>query len=78
MVLAQEEARTLNHDYIGTEHILLALIRESGGIAAQVLDARVDRRGGRQQVGGVYRAGPAGPPRGHIRVRWPGEAQAAV
>ena len=31
VVLAQEEARMLNHDYIGTEHILLALIREAAG-----------------------------------------------
>ena len=37
VVLAQEEARMLNHNYIGTEHILLGLIREGEGIAAQVL-----------------------------------------
>ena len=35
--LAIEEARNLNHDYIGTEHILLGLLRISDGIAAQVL-----------------------------------------
>ena len=34
---ALEEARSLGHDYIGTEHILLGLLRESDGIAAQVL-----------------------------------------
>jgi len=34
---ANEEAVALNHDYIGTEHILLGLLRESEGIAAQVL-----------------------------------------
>ena len=34
---AIEEARNLNHDYIGTEHILLGLLRESEGIASQVL-----------------------------------------
>jgi ATP-dependent Clp protease ATP-binding subunit ClpC len=34
---AIEEARSLNHDYLGTEHILLGLLRESEGIAAQVL-----------------------------------------
>ncbi len=34
---AIEEARTLNHNYVGTEHILLGLLRESEGIAAQVL-----------------------------------------
>jgi len=37
VVLAQEEARMLNHTYIGTEHILLGLIREGDGAAAQVL-----------------------------------------
>ena len=37
VVLAQEEARILNHNYIGTEHILLGLIREGEGVAAQVL-----------------------------------------
>ena len=36
-VLAQEEARMLNHDHIGTEHILLGLIREGDGVAAHVL-----------------------------------------
>src|SRR6476619_4892819 len=37
VVLAQEEARMLNHNYIGTEHLLLGLIREGEGVAAQVL-----------------------------------------
>ena len=37
VVLAQEEARLLNHNYIGTEHILLGLIHEGEGVAAQVL-----------------------------------------
>src|SRR5919109_591640 len=37
VVLAQEEARMLGHNYIGTEHILLGLIREGDGVAAQVL-----------------------------------------
>jgi len=37
VVLAQEEARLLNHNYIGTEHILLGLVREGEGVAAQVL-----------------------------------------
>ena len=35
--LAYDEARRLGHNYIGTEHILLALIREGEGVAAQVL-----------------------------------------
>ena len=37
VVLAQEEARALKHNYIGTEHLLLGLLREEEGIAAQVL-----------------------------------------
>ena len=37
VVLAQEEARLLRHDYVGTEHILLGLLRERGGVAARVL-----------------------------------------
>ena len=37
VVLAQEEARTLKHNYIGTEHILLGLIREGDGIGARIL-----------------------------------------
>src|ERR687889_673729 len=37
VVLAQEEARTLNHNYIGTEHILLGLVRENEGVAARIL-----------------------------------------
>jgi ATP-dependent Clp protease ATP-binding subunit ClpC len=36
--LAQEEARRLNHDYIGTEHLLLGLVREGDGVAARVLN----------------------------------------
>jgi hypothetical protein len=38
MVLAQEEARALNHNYIGTEHILLGLIQEGDGVGARALD----------------------------------------
>jgi len=39
VVLAQEEARLLKHNYIGTEHLLLGLIRESDGIAARALES---------------------------------------
>jgi ATP-dependent Clp protease ATP-binding subunit ClpC len=39
VVLAQEEARTLNHNHIGTEHLLLGLLHEGKGTAAQVLGA---------------------------------------
>ena len=39
VVLAQDEARRLNHDYIGTEHLLLGLVQEGEGVAAQALEA---------------------------------------
>src|ERR1700756_2550476 len=39
VVLAQEEARTLKHNYIGTEHILLGLLREEEGLAGRVLES---------------------------------------
>jgi ATP-dependent Clp protease ATP-binding subunit ClpC len=51
VVEAQDEARTLNHNYIGTEHILLGLIHEGDGVAAQVLvKLGADRIRVRQQV----------------------------
>ena len=37
VVLAQDEARHFNHNYIGTEHLLLGLLREDEGVAARVL-----------------------------------------
>src|SRR5437763_15298825 len=39
VVLAQDEARALKHNYIGTEHILLGLLRGEEGLAARVLDS---------------------------------------
>jgi hypothetical protein len=39
MVFAQEEARALKHDYIGTEHVLLGLLRQEEGLAARVLES---------------------------------------
>lgn len=39
IVLAQEEARNLKHNYLGTEHILLGLIKEGEGVAAKALEA---------------------------------------
>jgi ATP-dependent Clp protease ATP-binding subunit ClpC len=39
VVLAQDEARALRHDYIGTEHILLGLLREEEGLAARILES---------------------------------------
>ncbi len=51
VVLAQEEARMLHHDYIGTEHILLGLIQDGGGVAAKALESLgVSLEAVRQQV----------------------------
>jgi Clp amino terminal domain, pathogenicity island component len=51
VVLAQEEARGLNHDYIGTEHILLGLIHEREGVAARALtELGISLEGARNQV----------------------------
>jgi len=38
LTLAQEEAQRFNHNYIGTEHLLLGLVREGDGVAASVLN----------------------------------------
>ena len=65
VVLAQEEARLLKHNYIGTEHILLGLIRESEGIAAQALQALgIGLEAVREQVQEIIGTGqqtPSGP-----------------
>jgi ATP-dependent Clp protease ATP-binding subunit ClpA len=54
VVLAQDEARALGHNYIGTEHILLGLLREEEGIAARVLESRkVSVEEVRAQVGRI-------------------------
>jgi ATP-dependent Clp protease ATP-binding subunit ClpA len=67
VVLAQEEARMLNHNYIGTEHILLALIREDGGVAAQALGSLgITEEAARQQVEEIVGRGQQDPQRGHI------------
>jgi ATP-dependent Clp protease ATP-binding subunit ClpC len=67
VVLAQEEARMLNHDYIGTEHILLALIHEESGVAAQALESLgITEEAARQQVEEITGRGQQDPPRGHI------------
>src|ERR1700693_302199 len=63
VVLAQEEARMLNHNYIGTEHILLGLIREGEGVAAQVLvKLGADLNRVRQQVIQLLDGGPGQEP----------------
>jgi ATP-dependent Clp protease ATP-binding subunit ClpA len=67
VALAQEEARTFNHDDIGTEHILLALIREGSGMAAQALTALgITEEAARQRVEEVAGRGQQGPPRARI------------
>src|SRR6266576_2696410 len=51
MYLAREEAARLQHDYIGTEHLLLGLIREGEGVAARVLlELGVDRKKVREET----------------------------
>jgi ATP-dependent Clp protease ATP-binding subunit ClpA len=58
VVLSQDEARQLGHNYIGTEHLLLGLLREEEGIAARVLESlRVDLDGARERVGEVVGRG---------------------
>jgi len=66
IVLAQEEARQLNHDHIGTEHVLAGLLREQRGAAAQVLETSgVTLEAVREQI--LALAGPGQePPREHI------------
>src|SRR3978361_1370999 len=66
VVLAQEEARMLNHNYIGTEHILLGLIHEGGGVAANALQSlgislEAVRQQGEEIIGQGQQA-----PSGHI------------
>ena len=66
VVLAQEEARKLNHNYIGTEHILLGLIHESEGVAAKALESLgISLDAVRQQVKEIIGQGQQ-PPSGHI------------
>ncbi len=66
VVLAQEEARMLNHNYIGTEHILLGLIHEGEGVAAKALELLgVSLQVVRQQVEEIIGLGTQPPP-GHI------------
>jgi ATP-dependent Clp protease ATP-binding subunit ClpA len=66
VVLAQEEARMLSHDYIGTEHLLLGLIQEGEGVAAKALDALGIRlEAVRQQVVEITGRGEHSPS-GHI------------
>ena len=66
VVLAQEEARMLNHNYIGTEHILLGLIHEGEGVAAKALESlNISLQAVRDQVQEIIGKGQT-PPAGHI------------
>ncbi|MFK0073409.1 ATP-dependent Clp protease ATP-binding subunit [Arthrobacter woluwensis] len=66
VVLAQEEARLLNHNYIGTEHILLGLIHEGDGIAAKALESLgISLDAVREQVQEIIGQGQQAPS-GHI------------
>ncbi|WP_434967619.1 ATP-dependent Clp protease ATP-binding subunit [Janibacter indicus] len=66
VVLAQEEARLLNHNYIGTEHILLGLIHEGEGVASKALESLgVSLDAVREQVQDIIGPGQQAPS-GHI------------
>ena len=59
MQLANQEAQRFNHEYIGTEHILLGLIKEGGGVAANVLKSfNIDLRKIRLEVEKLIQGGP--------------------
>ena len=60
VVLAQEEARLLNHNYIGTEHLLLGLINEGEGVAAMALNQlNISLDAVRSQLEGIIGLGEA-------------------
>jgi ATP-dependent Clp protease ATP-binding subunit ClpA len=66
VVLAQQEAQLLNHSYIGTEHLLLGLLADGGGIAAQALESLgVTLEAAQQQVREIIGEGEQ-PQQGHI------------
>ncbi|MEO8095546.1 MAG: Clp protease N-terminal domain-containing protein, partial [Pseudolysinimonas sp.] len=66
VVLAQEEAKMLNHNYIGTEHILLGLIHEGEGVAAKALESLgISLDAVREQVQDIIGQGQQ-QPTGHI------------
>jgi len=63
VVLAQDEARMLNHDWIGTEHLLLGLIGEGGGVAARALESLgISLDAVRHQVEEIIGQGGQAPP----------------
>jgi ATP-dependent Clp protease ATP-binding subunit ClpC len=67
VVIAQDEARRLNHDYIGTEHILLGLLRPETGVPAEILASLgVTPEGARAQVVSAVGMGREQAKGGHI------------
>ena len=59
MSLAQQEAQRFNHEYIGTEHVLLGLVKEGSGVGANVLKRLpIDLRKVRIEVEKLVKAGP--------------------
>jgi ATP-dependent Clp protease ATP-binding subunit ClpC len=60
MSLARQEAQKFNHEYIGTEHVLLGLVQEGNGVAANVLEKMgVDLDNIRQEVEKIVKSGPS-------------------
>jgi ATP-dependent Clp protease ATP-binding subunit ClpC len=67
VVFAQDEARGLNHNWIGTEHLLLAVIREGHGVGAKVLESmQISLDAVRQQVESIIGRGQEPVGDGHI------------
>ena len=60
MQLANQEAQRFNHEYIGTEHILLGLVQEGSGVAANVLkNMNIDLEKIRHEVEKIVKTGPS-------------------
>jgi len=67
IVLAQNEARSLDHDCVGTEHILLALVEEGTGVGARALEAmQISTATVREKVEEITGRGQVPPRKGHI------------
>ena len=70
ILLAQNEARSLDHDYIASEHLLLALIDEGSGVGPKALEAmQVSTDTVREKVKAITGRGQAPPRTGHIPFR---------
>src|SRR5438132_14041770 len=76
VVLAQEEARLLDHDYIGTEHLLLGLVAQAEGVAARALaELGVDLEKARREVQEAVGRGDATP---HGQIPFTPQAKQAL